>query len=57
MLRPFRNGSVLEALMQIWRQDGLRGTSTAISRTDKWWPGLKAQRLGTVNSADLKKPK
>ena len=57
MLHPFRKGSVLEALMQIWRQDGLRGTSTAISRTDRWRPGSKAERLGTVNSADLKNPK
>ena len=49
LLHPFQNWSVLEALMQIWRQDGLRGTSTAISHTDRWQLWSKAERLGMVN--------
>ena len=56
-LHPFRKGSVLEALIKTYKQDGSRGRSIETSDTDKWRLGLKADKLGTVNSADRKKNK
>ena len=55
--QPFRNGSVLEALIRTRKQDGLESESTEMSLTLKWSAGVKLAKLGTVNSADRRKPK
>ena len=55
--QPFRKGSVLEALIRTRKQEGLAPESTEMSPTLKWSAGLKLAKLGTVNSADRRKPK
>ena len=55
--QPFQKGSVLEALILTCKQEGLVSESTEMSRTLKWRAGEKLAKLGTVNSADLRKPR
>ena len=57
MKHPFRKGSVLEAFILTRKQVGEREESTARSSTPKCIDVEKAAELGTVNSADLRKPK
>ena len=53
--QPFRKGSVLDALIQMRKQDGEVWESTATSDTDKWYSGEKLARFETVNSAECRK--
>ena len=55
--QPLQKVSVLEALILIHKQEGLKSKSTATSWTSKWREAEKEVRLGTVNSADRRKPK
>jgi len=55
--QPLGKRSVLEALILMRKHEGLVCESTAISWTPKWRAAKKDARLGTVNSADHRKPK
>jgi len=47
----------LEALILTLKQEGLVSESTEMSPMLRWRAGEKLAKFGTVNSADLRKPK
>lgn len=54
---PFWKGLVLEALILMRIHEGDEIASTAIFCTVKWTKGDKLAKLGTMNSAECRKPK
>ena len=57
MKQPFLNGSVLDPLIHMHMDDGAEEESTAMSWALNWREEEKLDRLGTVNSVALRKPK